>query len=161
MSLSNQEAGQVQSIIGNKTYATNHVEIAENVRSMLQNQIARGDSGRTGPFKIAELSRISGVPESTIRSWKKKIWLHQSSAAGHGPMMMTPINNPMNPSQPSATSSLEPMSEAASLLLGKARQPPERQVRALSTKLGLNVLNPSAPHCAVPLRFGADFFRRC
>jgi hypothetical protein len=121
MSLSNQEAGQVQSIIGNKTFATYHVEIAENVRSMLQNQIARGDSGRTGPLTIAELSRISGVPDSTIRNWKKKILRRQISAAGHGP-----INNP---SQPSVTSSLEPMSEAASLLLGKARQPPEWQVR--------------------------------
>ena len=68
MSLSNQEGVQVQSIIGNKTNATYHVEIARNIRSMLRNQIARG------------------------------------------------------------------------------------QVRALSTKPGLSVLNPSAPHSAVPLR---------
>ena len=150
MSLSNQEGGQVQSIIGNKTYATYHVEIARNVRSMIRNQIARGDSE---PLNIAELSRISGVPDSTIRNWKKKILRRQISAVGHGP-----INNP---SQPSATSSLEPMSEPGSLLLGKARQTPQRQVRALSTKPGLSVLNPSAPHSAVPLRFDADFFRRC
>jgi hypothetical protein len=79
----------------------------------------------------------------------------QDKNLGHGP-----INNP---SQPSATSSLEPMSEAGSLLLGKARQPPERQIRALSTKSGLSVLNPSAPHSVtvMPLRFDADFFRRC
>jgi hypothetical protein len=67
MSLSNQEGVQVQSIIGNKTNATYHVEIARNVRSMLRNQIARGDSE---PLNIAELSRISGVPDSTIRNWK-------------------------------------------------------------------------------------------
>jgi hypothetical protein len=130
------------------------------LRSQLYNYASFASSGEPSALSLREIGRFTGISFSTVRRLNQRIKGEieemtddRSSVAGHGPVNC--------PSQPSATSSLQPASAAGSLLLGKARQPPERQVRALSTKLGLNVLNPSAPHCAVPLRFGADFFRRC
>ena len=115
------------------------------LRSQWYNYASFASSAESSALGLRKIGRFTGIPFSTVRRLNQRIKGEveevtddRSSVAGHGPVNC--------PSQPSATSSLQPASAAGSLLLSMGTsvlaQPSDQLLQASHPPSG----RPELPH---------------